>query len=451
MSRKETNGKGIKGEDTMNGCFANECFSLDRVLNDKMQEDLYRLIGGRTPEEQYSGGCRLHDPAAGKPTAVEAEDPGAVEGEHEQEKVQVGETTMDSFEKDSVACYLKGVASYPLLTREREMELALTIHEGREHLVRMVKVHALQEKPIRDLHGKVQKLLSREETFPGMRDKALSMILDTLERLVHEHPNHHLYSEMHGQARSIMQSIDDAKQEMVKANLRLVLSIAKRYRGRGMSFDDLIQEGNLGLLAAVGRFDPNKGTRFSTYATWWVRQGLIRGIYEKTRTIRLPVHFIEMRMLFFKVFYELLKELGREPTLPEIAERAKLSPKKMQQTLMLAAQPVSLETPVGDDGQRLGDLIEDESAPSPFDQCARGEQREIALRLLSVLQPREEKVLRLRFGFGAQSAETLEKIAGVFNVSKERIRQIEKKALGKLRNLKSELRQLEPSIVGDHE
>jgi RNA polymerase primary sigma factor len=231
-----------------------------------------------------------------------------------------------------------------------------------------------------------------------------------------------------------MKAVDTAKQEMVRANLRLVLSIAKRYRGRGMTFDDLIQEGNLGLLKAVGRFDHTKGNRFSTYATWWVRQSIIRGIYDKTRTIRLPVHFIELKNLFFKVYYELLKELGREPTAAEIAVRSKLPVEKVQMVLTLAAQPISLETPIGEDEQRLGDFIEDERALSPADECSDRELAEVTRTLLSTLQPREEKILRLRFGLDGQPAETLEKIGRIFNVSKERIRQIEKKALRKLKN-----------------
>jgi RNA polymerase primary sigma factor len=231
-----------------------------------------------------------------------------------------------------------------------------------------------------------------------------------------------------------MKAVDTAKQEMVRANLRLVLSIAKRYRGRGMTFDDLIQEGNLGLLKAVGRFDHTKGNRFSTYATWWVRQSIIRGIYDKTRTIRLPVHFIELKNLFFKVYYELLKELGREPMPAEIAERSKLPVEKVQMVLTLAAQPISLETPIGEDEQRLGDFIEDERALSPVDECSDRELAEATRALLSTLQPREEKILRLRFGLDGHPAETLEKIGKLFNVSKERIRQIEKKALRKLKN-----------------
>jgi len=234
-----------------------------------------------------------------------------------------GEVYAEEFEDDPVTCYLKEVASYPLLTQEREIELAQIIRRGEEDLVRMVVDHADQDPALLDLQGKIEKLICHEKTFPGVRDKVLKVILRTLERGTETQPDQPLFSQLLVRTRSIMASIDLAKQEMVKANLRLVLSIAKRYRGRGMSFDDLIQEGNLGLIKAVGRFDHTKGNRFSTYATWWVRQSIIRGIYDKTRTIRLPVHFIEMKNLFYKVFYELLKELGREPAPHEIRRAGK--------------------------------------------------------------------------------------------------------------------------------
>jgi len=235
-----------------------------------------------------------------------------------------------------------------------------------------------------------------------------------------------------------MWAVDEAKQEMVRSNLRLVLGIAKRYRGRGMTFDDLIQEGNLGLLKAVGRFDHTRGNKFSTYATWWVRQSIIRGIYDKARTIRLPVHLIELKNLFFMVYYELFRELGREPTPLEISERSKLPVEKVQEVLTLAAQPISLETPIGEGEHRLGDLIEDKWAISPVDLCSDKELAEITRTMLSTLKPREEKILRLRFGLDGQPAETLEKIGKRFNLSRERIRQIEGKALRKLKSPKKQ-------------
>lgn len=239
------------------------------------------------------------------------------------------------FDEDHVSCYLREVAGYPLLTQEREVELAQTIREGQTLLVELMECHKSSNRLLGDAHAKVQKLLAHEKAFPGVRDKILKVILRTLERGVAQEPEDARFVALLNQVRHIMQGIDSAKQEMVRANLRLVLSIAKRYRGRGMSFDDLIQEGNLGLLKAVGRFDHTKGNRFSTYATWWVRQSIIRGIYDKTRTIRLPVHFIELKNLFFKVFYELLKELGREPLPQEIAERANLPLEKVQMVLTL--------------------------------------------------------------------------------------------------------------------
>lgn len=355
-------------------------------------------------------------------------------GSDEEEAPPNGNGPADEFDEDHVTCYLREVSSYPLLSQEREIELAQRIREGQDDLVRLMLTNAPEDKQVHELYHKVQKLLAHEKTFPGVRDKVLKVIVRTLERGVQDYPERRLFSDMLMRVRDIMASIDLAKQEMVKANLRLVLSIAKRYRGRGMSFDDLIQEGNLGLLKAVGRFDHTKGNRFSTYATWWVRQSIIRGIYDKTRTIRLPVHFIELKNLFFKVFYELLKELGREPTPQEIADRANLPLEKVQMVLTLAAQPISLETPVGEDEQRLGDFIEDERAVSPVEECSEKELAEVTRTLLSSLQPREEKILRLRFGLDGHPAETLEKIGKTFKVSKERIRQIEKKALRKLRN-----------------
>jgi RNA polymerase primary sigma factor len=354
--------------------------------------------------------------------------------EAEEDVLENGPEVHDEFEEDHITCYLKEVSTYPLLTAEREIELAQTIREGQERLEKMVEEYASEERILQDLDMKVRKLLAHEESFPGVRDKVLKVIIRTLERAAKENRDNELFFKLMAESRRIMMSIDLAKHELVSANLRLVLSIAKRYRGRGMSFDDLIQEGNLGLLKAVGRYDHTKGNRFSTYATWWVRQSIIRGIYDKTRTIRLPVHFIELKNLFFKVYYELLKELGREPNAHEIAERANLPVDKVQTVLTLAVQPVSLEAPVGEDEQRLGDFLVDDRAASPLDECADKELAETTRELLSCLQPREEKILRLRFGLDGQPAETLEKIGKTFNVSKERIRQIEKKALRKLRN-----------------
>ncbi len=414
------------------------CIPIDLLLSSKeMQEDMETLVeNGILQSEFEASEIALDDETAAESEggAEDAPDMEQCAGEDDEDISESCATPMNDFEDDPVTCYLKEVSSYPLLSQEREIELALTIRRGQDRLVELVEENVSHKRSIHELDGKVKKLICHEKTFPGVRDKILKVILRSVERAAQDDPDDQLMADMLREIRSIMTAIDLAKQEMVKANLRLVLSIAKRYRGRGMSFDDLIQEGNLGLLKAVGRFDHTKGNRFSTYATWWVRQSIIRGIYDKTRTIRLPVHFIELKNLFFKVFYELLKELGREPSPQEIADRASLPLEKVQMVLTLAAQPVSLETPIGDDEQRLGDFIEDERAVSPLEECSDRELAEVTRNLLSTLQPREEKILRLRFGIDGQPAETLEKIGKAFKVSKERIRQIEKKALRKLRS-----------------
>ncbi|MGC9196300.1 MAG: RNA polymerase sigma factor RpoD/SigA [Syntrophobacteraceae bacterium] len=416
-----------------------KCLPFDYFMKKPDSEDDFEsLLQGRSIEGRFERSELGLEPVERQNSDEDSSITGLaemqVDEEDDQNEAETAAAPAEDFDEDHITCYLKEVSSYPLLTQERETELAQIIRYGQDELVQIVREQTNNDRIIAELNEKVKKLLEHEKTFPGVRDKVLKVIVRTLERAVLDQPKNPLFPNMLNRVRSIMRAVDMAKQEMVRANLRLVLSIAKRYRGRGMTFDDLIQEGNLGLLKAVGRFDHTKGNRFSTYATWWVRQSIIRGIYDKTRTIRLPVHFIELKNLFFKVYYELLKELGREPTAAEIAEHSKLPVEKVQMVLTLAAQPISLETPIGEDEQRLGDFIEDEKALSPADECSDKELAEVTRALLSTLQPREEKILRLRFGLDGQPAETLEKIGKLFNVSKERIRQIEKKALRKLKN-----------------
>ncbi len=342
----------------------------------------------------------------------------------------------DYVELDNISSYLREVAFYPLITPEREKELAETIRKGQDELVSLVEAYSSYHESIKRLYERIKKLLAQQTSFPGIRDKIVNLVRKSFQQLLEKNPSNSILQEVHGRVEEIVTKIAKAKSEMVEANLRLVLSIAKKYRGRGMSFDDLIQEGNLGLLKAVGRYDYTKGNRFSTYAIWWVRQSIIRGIYDKTRTIRLPVHFIELKNLFHKVYNDLLLELGREPTLEEIAERAEVPISKIESVLTITGQPISLETPIGEDEQRFGDIIEDPNNKQPISEISSKELYDVILKLLSTLQPREEKILRLRFGIGGKPEETLEKIGKSFNVSKERIRQIEKKALQKLRHPK---------------
>ena len=311
--------------------------------------------------------------------------------EIEEEELVDPNTLVDSFNiDDPVRMYLKEIGKVPLLTADEEIELATAMTAGNAAKERLKEIEE-----------------SGEEITDEER-KALNAECKRGER---------------------------AKQKLTEANLRLVVSIAKRYVGRGMQLLDLIQEGNLGLMKAVEKFDYTKGYKFSTYATWWIRQSITRAIADQARTIRIPVHMVETINRVLRTSHAMVQKLGREPTTKEIADELHIEESKVEEVLKIAQEPVSLETPIGEEeDSHLGDFIQDDEASQPSEEASYTLLREQLEEVLSTLTPREEQVLRMRFGLVDGKPHTLEEVGKEFDVTRERIRQIESKALRKLRH-----------------
>ena len=316
---------------------------------------------------------------------------------------------------DPVKVYLKEIGRVPLLSGDEEIRLALDILDGNK---------AIEEKK-----EKFAKICEIEEDKELSNDERRIWLTQTKDALPTEER-----IELRNLETAIRKG-ERAKQRLSEANLRLVVSIAKRYVGRGMQFLDLIQEGNLGLIKAVEKFDHTKGFKFSTYATWWIRQAITRAIADQARTIRIPVHMVETINKVKKVSSQLLHQNGHEPTADEISEALDMPVEKVREIMRVAQEPVSLETPIGEEeDSHLGDFIPDEDAPVPAEAASHTLLKEQLSTVLGSLTPREEKVLRLRFGLEDGRPRTLEEVGHEFEVTRERIRQIEAKALRKLRH-----------------
>jgi RNA polymerase primary sigma factor len=340
----------------------------------------------------------------------------------------------DSHEaEETTTTYLREMGRFDLLTPEEEAKYSKTIRQGFEAIIAAIREDKSGVKEVQLLRERIDLWERRDPTLKPKKQQ-LNFMRYTVLSAAKKYPEIRDLFEMQAKLEAYSRSIEVAKDTMIRANLRLVVSIAKRYMHQGLTLADLIQEGNLGLMRAVFRFDYTKGNKFSTYASWWIRQAITRAILDKTRTIRLPVHFLELRSQFFKAFYALFKELGREPTPLEISKATNLPMDKILSILEASREPISLETPVGDDDSTLGDFLENQESQSPYDAVQTRELSGRVNDILETLSEREEKIIRLRFGIGEKAEYTLEEIGKLFNVSRERIRQIEKKALNRLRH-----------------
>lgn len=335
--------------------------------------------------------------------------------------------------------YLKEMQKISLLTRDREIELSKTIRRGEDSICDLILKFPQTRNELASLGEKLEEgsikpreiVQSKEGFIAGIIEK----LEDTVKKEDNSNPTKGEMLEALKQIKNAESDVGRATREMIQSNLRLVVSIAKAYMNRGLSFLDLIQEGNLGLIKAVSKYDYTKGFKFSTYASWWIRQAITRAISDKSRTIRIPNHLLESRSKLAKAFNVLTKELERDPTPKEIARKAGLPLKTVNKVMGLAKEPLSLETPIGDDDGRLQDLIPTEDSDLATENFIESlDLSKQAQRLLSTLTPREEKILRMRFGIGEKTDYTLEEVGKQFGISRERVRQIEERALRKLRH-----------------
>jgi len=335
---------------------------------------------------------------------------------------------------DTPVVYFKEVEGRQLLTPERELELGKTIQEGRRKILDNILSILKPHKDASDTRQRIEYWMEDSHKSPMSVEDVMAEASSEVERCAQKARKTKKLAKQLSEIEECAAKVETAVKEMVEANLRLAVSIAKKYTFRGLSFADLIQEGNIGLMKAVNRYDYKTGYRFSTFASWWIRQTISRAIYDQARTIRIPIHLLELRSKYFRVYYGLLKELGREPTPKEVAEKVGIDEVKVKDIVNLTLDSTSLETPVGDDGDELGDFIENKEAECPFERVDEIEMHSHLAEALQALDPRERRILEMRFGLNDEDEHTLEQVGQVFNLSRERVRQIEKKALQRLRH-----------------
>ncbi len=402
-----------------------------------------------------------------------------------EEEVLVSEEEEEYEEtEDIVQAYFHSMGNISILKRNEEIELAKRLEEGKEIIKEIVTSMPLYKKLEASLDGKDEEDLNNSEE--EKTDEALEMSLKVLDnlmikveiaerkiarygtlkdlkKLIHEKKKHNINSiQLNTIAKEVQNEykrvesevgikidelkakwdritrartlVSEAKNELITRNLRLVINIAKNYVGRGLTLLDLIQEGNIGLMKTVDKFKYEKGFKFSTYATWWIRQAITRALIDQTKTIRVPVHMMEFYNKVTKASRELTQQLGREPSKEEIAKRLEMSTRKVEEVFKAIQDPIALQTPIGDEDSKLEDFISDKDSPSPYSDTERNNVTEQILKVLNTLTSREEKIIRMRFGIGFDKDHTLEEVGRHFSITRERVRQIEAKALRKLKH-----------------